>query len=515
MKDVQSSGWDSLKDRPEFAKVKSVSNVLTGKTQTPDGDKDVLYARPVVDIASEIYDANDDWPRVVGGQIFVEQTRASRIGGYTTRLLKDHDDLFTWLHERTLVRWASPRGTATDKLTGRARSCVTRPEMHRHIRETRTLRYTLVAEIPHHPPIEGVHYLPCDLPPPTGERLKEFIDHLNPETENDRLLMLAALLTTIWGGPPGARPMFCFTAATKQGSGKTATAYAIADVVGGVFAMDPRSKWADNAKSMMSSDQWGARVILWDNVKGRFGGESIEAAITSPTINGWKSYVGSISRLNDATHFVTLNDPELSSDLALRSVEIRVGRPKHGVRFISWARAFVAEHRLQIIADCIAMLQGEQQCEVATNDRFGEWQHAVLSRIPGGGDLSDWIVERRGSLDADSKLGDDLSDALQAVLMNEGRVGGEVTSDDLYNAAVGSGVWKDDQARGVAENRRKAVRMVTQILGGHGLCAVATPSGGPLRKRVYGEENKSRLVTLYTWNPPAQNDDEIDLGIPV
>jgi hypothetical protein len=272
--------------------------------------------------------------------------------------------------------------------------------------------------------------------------------------------------------------------------------------------MDPRAKWAENAKAMMSSDKWAARVILWDNVKGRFGGESIEAAVTSPTINGWQAYVGTITRLNDVTHFVTLNDPELSPDLALRSVEIRIGKPKHGTQFISWARRFVAEHRLQIISDALAILKTEPCSEVRVDDRFGDWQHAVLARIPNGDELSEWIVDRRGSLDADAKLGDDLTEAMQTVLIKQNRMSGEVTSDDLYAAALASGVWKDDPARGIADNRRRAVRMVSGILGGHGLKLKTGESGTANRRKVHDDAG-TRWVNLYDWSPVLADDDSI------
>jgi hypothetical protein len=486
-----------------------IANVNDERVETPEGSVNKSYARFVVDIAGDVYRHNHDWPRLVGGQLFTEQ---SHNGEWKPRLLRKPDCLFAWMHERAVVRWGSPRGSTFDKITGQIRSCVTRQEFHSHLRETCPKRYVLVSDVPHYPLIEGVHYLPCELPPGNGKALNEFLTHLNPETENDRRLMLAAFLTTLWGGFPGSRPMFCFTAKTKQGSGKTATALSIASIVGGAFSMDPREKWADNAKRMMSSSQWDARVILWDNVKGRFGGENIEAAVTAPTINGWQAYTGTITRYNDVTHFVTLNDPELSTDLSLRSVEIRVGSPKHGVQFVDWARRFVAENRWQLIADGLAMLQGPEVSTVKVNDRFGAWQHAVLARIPEADELSEWIVERRGSLDADAKIADDIAEALQAVLLKQGRTSGEVSSDDLYLAATESGVWKDDNQRGIAENRRRAVRMVAGLLGSHGLRTLTNEVGKQARKRVTDEGGNRRQVNLYDWSPQISTD---DLDIPV
>ena len=480
-----------------------ISNVADEKVQTEDGPINKCYARSVQDIAQDVYKFSNDWPRVVGGQLFVEQHRGDH---YVARLLRNHDDLFAWVHEWAMFRWGANRSGAYDKLTGQVRSPVTRQEFHLHLKETCPKRYVLVADIPHYPLIESVHYLPCDLPRATGKHLAEFVDHMNPETANDRKLLMAAIVTTVWGGGMGQRPMFVFTAKTRQGSGKTATALAIADVVGGAFLMDPKAKWAENAKAMMSSDRWAARVILWDNVKGRFGGDNIEAAVTAPSITGWQAYTGTISRLNDVTHFVTLNDPELSPDLALRSVEIRIGAPKHGVQFIDWARKYLAQHRLAIIADAIALLQSPPACVIKHTDRFGAWQKDVLSRIPDGDQLAEWIIERRGSLDGDAKLGEDVAEALHETLLTKGRVSGEVTSDDLYTAAVTSGVWKDDPTRGVAENRRRAVRMVCQMLGAHGLKVLTNDTGTPLRKR-HTDDKGSRFVTLYDWQPVVNIDD--------
>lgn len=506
------AAWKQEARKSETAKPgrPSVSNVLDVMKETPDGPIPVTIYRPINEIGDELRSAAQGEPRVAMGIPF-----ALAGGGRSIRWLEKPDSLFAWMHEVVAVRWSS-RGSCRDAETKGLRAPPTKGEFWHHVRESSPEKYKIVHTYPHHPPMKGTYYLPVELPAPTGGALAEFMDALNPDSDHDRLLMLAALLTPGWGGEPGTRPLFCFTSEYGPGSGKTSTARAMANVWGGFVELDHEKPWPDLTKQIMSSDEHrDARVMLFDNVRGKFG-KTLTSAVTAKQITGHRMYVGTVSRPNDATMYVTLNTPQFTHEFVKRAVIIKIGAPDKGKAFVDWSERFIAEHRLQLIADLLHILRGEPRFDIpaTSRDRWQSWQDGVLRKIPCGERLPDLINERQPAADDDEDEALRLMDALQGL---EDAVGsGSVTAHqdgwlamgrDIHAAIVRAKCWQDDPSKSAERNRESAMKWARERLSGY----ASITATGQRREFLDTDQSTKRgrvfYVRLMKGEKPKQEDD--------
>ena len=432
----------------------------------------MLY-KGVDDIARDMNEALGGFPRrsKATGVFAIKETRKGDVELWP---IMDTNDLFALLHDRAIVRWV--RGECETE-TGDTLSSITKSEFYKWVKDNCEPSYDAVSEYPHVPQRPSTYYLPIELPEPTGEALAEFMAALNPETESDRKLMLAAMMTPGWGGPPGARPMFVFSSDHGQGSGKTETAKAIGRIWGGSATLDYEDNWQNITKRIMSSDDWLSRVYLFDNIKGKFGGSAIESAVTSEFLTGHKMFVGTVKRPNDATFMLTFNMPEMSRDLAQRAVIIKLGRPNTG-DFVEWASSFVREHRLQLIADLLDLLRRPAEKEILpkNRDRWQAWQRDVLAKVPGcdPNQLAAEIIERRPGADADAEEASEIVQALSDYLTLQKRRNAdeaitEVTGSEIVRVLETTGNWVSNDSYSKSSNSRKCMSIVKGKLLGRGV----------------------------------------------
>jgi hypothetical protein len=486
-----------------------VSNVTVANVSQDGKIYKHVYAKPVEQVAAEMVEALGGWPR-----------RSNATGLFTLKQVGQNDcevwpildpsALFAAIHHHAGVHWSEGEAESVD---GKPASPVTKREFFMWCKDNVDPCYQTIATLPHHPPRPGTYYLPCNLPAPTGERLAELLDRLNPETELDRSLMLAALLTPGWGGPLGARPMFIFASDYGQGSGKTETAKAIGRVWGGAIPLDYDEDWANVCKRIMSSNDSLARVFLFDNVRGRFGTAAIEAAVTSESITGHRMYVGTINRPNDATFFLTFNMPELTRDVAQRAVIIKMGRPS-GAGFVEWVHAFMSEHRLQLVADLLAILQGPDKSVVrpSNRDRWAAWQSGVLQKLENGDELARFIIARRPEAETGVEETEDITAAVSRYLVRRGRTAGSeapITSTELYRVMVGEGLFLPEMNRPPRSNQTKCAHLLNARLSGRGVLLPFRESpGGPVTKVTVDQNGVMQAkhvkdtygrASLYRW----------------
>jgi hypothetical protein len=369
-----------------------ITNVSTTRARGADGEEErATVARAPQDVAGDVFSRVGPIYGLGNRGIFTPDAD-------DVRMLADDSAVFAWLKSRAMVHWATR--------AKRGGNPVTRAEFVAHLRASPAERFDDIATLPHEPRVDGTFYTRPALPPPNPARLAEFLDHLNPETNADRALLEAALLTPGWGGPCGARPAFVLASDHGRGSGKTLTAETIAAVWGGAIGCDIATRdGIDRLRQRLLHDATAARrVALMDNLKGTTSSAEIESLITAGEIQGHKLYSGDASRPNRLTWFVTANRPHMSRDLADRSVVIKIGRPRRE-DFASWASAFVDQHRLEIVATIITRLAGPPVCSIPADcrDRWRGWQEAVLSRVQGGNASASEIIARRPAVDADAE----------------------------------------------------------------------------------------------------------------
>lgn len=383
----------------------SLSNVRAEQVEAADGSTETEthaltpaeVREAVLSSCGPVYTLGD------GGPLFVP----SEGDAPPIRVLRDPPDLFVWAKQTAEVYWAG-KADHGGEVIGKA-------EIHSHLRANPAASYDAVATIPHHPPMPRTFYACPDLPPATGERLAEFIERLNPETDADRDLLHAMILTPAWGGPAGARPMFVLTSAHGRGVGKTKTAESFGHLYGGglTVSLETRDGIDRLRQRLLAPSNAALRFLTIDNVKSAASSGEIESLITADTIDGHRLHHGDARRSNNLTWSLTANGVGLSRDLADRAVVITLGKAQRG-DFVSWAWSFIDRHRPQLIADILAELKTEPRGRVSpgNRDRWAAWQDGVLSCLPNADDLARLIIERRGGLDVDA---DDWAEVQQVI----------------------------------------------------------------------------------------------------
>ena len=461
-----------------------LANAETNWIKTPDGDNvPSLRYRRIDDIAESLRGLTGGWPKICNGLAFacnvepgvpIQRTSAVR---YLTKT----NELFAWVGERADLFWTKSASVRDND--GNQATPPTKEEFHAHLRDAGKDRFISVSALPHHPPMPGIYYLPTELPPSDGSALAGFLAGLNPETPDDLELMKACILTGLWGGSCGQRPAFVFSSKHGRGSGKTATALAIAEIFGGAFVIGPKEQWEQVGKRILSDSALNQRVVLRDNVKTKISGEEIESLITLPHISGWRPYHGHFSRPNNLMVLMTANTPRMGNDMAVRSVSIEIGDHRHGRDFMAWYREYVAEHRAAIIADCMAILAGQDQGKIDPErmDRWSEWQRGPLQKCKDPDRLAQLIQDRREDVDSESEEAEQVAEAIRQWVVlrkperdQDGTV--RITRDQMHALLIESKAFPSDMGK------RGVYTALCNMLGTHGALASLKDSPG----RSYG-----------------------------
>ena len=392
---------------------------------------------PIVDISHSLKGAiGENGLARINGLLFT-------VEGEQVRLLSGVDSLFAWIQEHARVDWIAGK-RIMDPVMGQSCSPVNRREFYEHCRDTIQPDYETIERLPHDPPLGKSFYIGGKLPPADGTALAELAERLNPATELDRDLMLAALITPGWGGPPGARPAFVLmnelASQSGVGAGKTSTAQLFAEMWGGSISLRPDESWDRALGRLLSDDALLRRCVIIDNLKGKLSSGSLESSITSRSIDGHRMYHGQYRRPNVLTWYLTANTPDLSRDLADRCVLIHVGAPQHASTFAAWAEDFIATRQEALVADVMAWLRQPPRCELsaALRDRWSTWGDAILSRFETGNDMLEKIKMRRPEVDADLESANEIADGICDFITSCGhdpqvhRV--SIAKTDLFNA---------------------------------------------------------------------------------
>lgn len=402
----------SRRERPvEQAKQagRTVQNFTTTFELADNGRTKAVYHHVDLNTAIEqVHQATSGWPRIVRGQLFVPGPDYGAFSGSTPiHRIETTADLSAWLQRHCEVSW---RDGQVRKGGDQVRS-VNYGELFAGLQQAAPSSYDRVESLPHHPPADRIHYT-CPTPEGDGEALDTFLDLFNPETDADRRLIQALLVTPGWGGGFGRRPAFVVMSDHGRGVGKTSTIDAISRVWGGYLAMAQDEDWGQFVSRLLTPEADSKRLVFIDNLKGRFNSSALESAVTLPTISGRQLYVGNATTPNSFTWCISANTPELSTDLSDRSVPIKIGPRQHDIDFVGQVIAFLEERHEALVGDIIAFLQDSPRCELEVTTRFQTWERAILSKFEDGNELVELIRSRRGAVDAEA---DDAADALAVI----------------------------------------------------------------------------------------------------
>lgn len=351
---------------------------------TPSPPLTITNQGSVSQIIAEIRKATGDWPRSVGGTLFIDDPQ----WGIRYFDQQGTDRLFGWLRSQFEVRWES----------GSTRP--SRAEVFAELERTAT-RYKAIELLPHEPRVEGIYYRNEFPESGDGSYLRKLVDHFCPETPVDRVLIQAAFMTPFWGGLAGTRPVFLIASDAGRGAGKSKLAEAISYLAGGHFDVSAGADIEQVKTRMLTPEARTKRLAIIDNLKAmRFSWAELEAIITSPLISGRQNYCGEAETPNLRTWIITLNGPSLGMDMAQRVVTIKLAKPKYSGHWLEDLFKFINTYRSQIIADIIKALRAEPT-ELAQHSRWGAWEAGVLARLSNPADASKLIQERQQLVNAE------------------------------------------------------------------------------------------------------------------
>jgi hypothetical protein len=115
-----------------------------------------------------------------------------------------------------------------------------------------------------------------------------------------------------------------------------------------------------------------------------------------------------------------LNGVSFATDMAKRSVVIKIKRPTYSGKWQDDAEGFIDDNREAIIADCIGFLMRPADYQFENFTRWGNWERDVLSRLPEPGEAQRVILERQGAADAEGEESSDLEEAIRQKLLEGG-----------------------------------------------------------------------------------------------
>ena len=368
-----------MEDTTEIMPV-AIANYESRKIEDENGKmKSVTVPRSMNEIIDLINQRMGDWPRRVDAMLFVDDP-AYGLDYFDRRTTAA---LFGWLRRHNEVHW------------DRGGSFVGQAELFAEIERT-TQRYEAIELLPHEPRIANVYYRGTAPEPGDGTHLRKLLDRFRPETTIDRDLIQAAMMTAFWGGLPGCRPAFVFTSDDGRGVGKTKVAETLGYLCNGFIDVSAGEDIETLKTRMLTPAARTKRIALLDNLKTlRLSWAELEALITCPVISGHQMYVGEGQRPNLLTWCLTLNGVSMATDMAQRSVIIKLVKGKNDGPWWEETLQYIDQHRNEIIGDIIGALRADP-FPLAEFSRWATWEKEVLCRLPEPGEAQRLILERQG-----------------------------------------------------------------------------------------------------------------------
>jgi hypothetical protein len=379
-----------------------LANFHEVETTGDDGRvKRELQALRIGQVADRLVQVSDGWPKRVGPMLFVpgDDDRP--------RWLDSSPKLFAWIDRQARVRWT--KGT----------SFITQERFFEDLRVSAE-RFESIEVCPHFPPMPQTYYLH----PPVGQatgKLARLVEFFSPDTEVDRNLILAFILTLFWGGSPGRRPAWLITGPEMdnengRGIGKSTLVEVLAqELVGGYVEVPPTGDMESVKTRLLSPGAAFTRVARLDNVKSlRFSWAELEGLITASMVSGKRLYQGEGARVNTLVWTITVNGEALSEDLAQRCVHIKLKRPwPYSPDWEKEVRTFIRENRLDLWADVRNALENPDR-SVSPSGRWAEWECQVLAATPNPEESQFTLKERRDDMNADRREASEFEHFLRA-----------------------------------------------------------------------------------------------------
>lgn len=462
---------------PEQVVTASTRAAAFSNYRSTTSDDGTVRRRPrgLRELLAELNCLSGGWPRYCGGELFVQR------GSLDIRPLRKPAALFAWMQETFPggVRWRHGIGYVTEA------------EFFEAVYNA-AKRYVSVELSPHYPAMQDVCYLTSPVNPRETGCLEKLLNFFAPASPHDALLIRSLFLTAFWGTPSCSKPLFMISSDDGQGSGKSILARAVAKLCGagdsehyGGIEIDRGEGIEQIKQRLLSPESVTKRVVIIDNVRdNRINWSSLEALVTSPVISGKKMYIGESQRNNTFLWILTLNGPGASSDLAQRSILIKVEKSEYAAGRVEELYTFIRTHREDILGDIGACLS-QPPFEIPTHyTRWATWEREILGRVGSTHDLRQKITSRQESIDYDREEAEIITERIESEMLHWGVSG-----------------------RPVRIRRSTVIRLCQEATGlrmpnsSWGLHIKALHDKGFLPRLGYGPRDNT--YRYYTWNTPA------------
>ena len=268
--------------------------------------------------------------------------------------------------------------------------------------------FKMIQDHPHFPPLENIYYAASQGDSSSNGKLDELVDLFKVQNDVDRELLKSQLITQVWGGEGKTpkRPVFGFTTEENSqggtGAGKTTAVEVLSSLTGGCIEMR-RTKDIDQFVTNYLSGDRRRRNVLIDNNKGKINWAEFEALTTREELSGRQNFRGQVTVPNILVFNITGNQFEgnFSLDASRRTVVIKLPRPRYEPTWEARAKAFVAEHSEEILANIKYILESRGQ-SLQSYSRWAQWEADVLCKLREPELLQRTILERQRWINGDS-----------------------------------------------------------------------------------------------------------------
>jgi hypothetical protein len=204
-----------------------------------------------------------------------------------------------------------------------------------------------------------------------------------PANDAYKTMLKAFICAPLWYVEGIPRPSWLMDSIDGAGVGKTTTVELIAKLYDGKIIKTNKQQLKTNieelTKRVVSTAGRLARVLLTDNVTGKFECAELADMMTAESISGKAPYGrGEESRPNNLTYAITANNATLDNDLSDRCFFIKFKMPKRSSTWKKDILRFIKANRLQVIADIIAMLKQGSDITDDPRTRFPEFEETIL-----------------------------------------------------------------------------------------------------------------------------------------
>ena len=333
--------------------------------------------RLVEDMLKDLFLRFHGFPATVGNALFDHDHDTK-----TIYFMHTPSDMIAWVNEKSHhpVNWT--RGIE---------GCVTYEQFFSATLKN-ARKYLSISDVPSWPTSADVYYTHGKLPDadPRCEALNEFCAFFNLSSPEDQIFLRALIASCIYCKPGAARPLWLIDSDCGQGAGKTTLANYVARLFGAT--LDSQTPYLLTGsqleeghdriwRGLLSTGGRQKRIILLDNLSSsRFKSDELASLSTNATLTAMPPYGHSVeTRKNDLTVLITANSVSVNKDIADRCIPITLTKHDSNPFWSTRLEQFLAENRLQVIADVLGILDRGATFTPQTRDRYPDWMREVLA----------------------------------------------------------------------------------------------------------------------------------------